>query len=66
MIVLQYEEQHSTLSVAYDEITGDRQKVTMTTRSAARGDMASVYAASHVYHGNFLPRTIRNTRGNTN
>ena len=49
MIVLQYEEQHSTLSVAYDEITGDRQKVTMTTRSAARGDMASVYAASHVY-----------------
>ena len=39
-------------------------KVTMTTRSAVRGEMKSVYAASHVYHGSFLPRTIRNTRGN--
>ena len=35
--ILQDEERHSTLSVAYDEITGDCQKVTMTTRSAARG-----------------------------
>ena len=43
MKILQNEERHSTLLVAYDEITGDRQKVTMTTRS-------SVYAVSHVYY----------------
>ena len=50
------------------KITGDRQKVTMTTRSAASGEMTSVYVASHVYHGtsSFLPRTIRDTRGNIN
>ena len=53
------------LSVVYDEITGDHQKVTMTTTSAARGEITSVYAASHVYHGSFLPRTVRDTRGNT-
>ena len=68
MKILQDEERHSTLSVAYNEITRDRQKVTMTTRSAARGkgEITSVYAASHVYHVTFLPRTIRDTRGNTN
>ena len=63
--ILQDEERHSTLSVAYDKITGDRQKVTMTTRSAARGKITSVYAASHAYHGSFLPWTIKDTRGNT-
>ena len=30
----------------YNEIIGDRQKRTMATRSAARGMMVSVYAAS--------------------
>ena len=66
MKILQDVERHSTLSVAYDEITGDRIKVTMTTRSAARGEITSVYMASHdVYHDSFLPRTIRDTRGNT-
>ena len=65
MKILQDEEQHSILAVAYDKITGDRQRVTMTTRSAARGEITSVYAASHVYHSSFLPRTIRDIRGNT-
>ena len=66
MKILQVEERHLTLSVAYDKITGDPQKETMTTRSAAREEMTSVSAASHLYHGSFLPRTIRDTRGNTN
>ena len=42
MKILQDEEQHSTLSVEYDEITGYYQKMTMTTRSAARGKITSV------------------------
>ena len=49
MKILQDKERHSTLSVAYDKITGDRQKVTMATRSVARGGNTSVYNASHVY-----------------
>ena len=65
MKILQDEERNLTLSVAYDEITGERQKVTMTTRSAARGEITSVYAASNVYHGSVLSRTIRATRGST-
>ena len=48
------------MKILQDEITGDRQKVTMTTRSAAREEITS-----HVYHDSFLPRTIRDTRGNT-
>ena len=63
--ILQDEERHSTLSVAYDKITGDRQKVTMTTRSAAHGKITSVYATSHAYHGSFLPKTIKDIRENT-
>ena len=63
--ILQDEERHLKLLVVYDEITRHHQKVTMTTRSAARGEMMAVYAASHVYHGSFLPRIIRDTRGNT-
>ena len=49
--ILQDEERHSTLllSVTYDEITEDGQKVVMTTRSAAE-EMMSVYADSQVYH----------------
>ena len=65
MRILQDEKRRSTLSVAYDEITGDHQKVTMTTRSSARWEITSVYAASYVYHGSFLPRTITDIRGNT-
>ena len=65
MKILQDEERHSTLAVAYNEITGECQKVTVTTRSAARGEITSVYVASNVYHSSFLPRTIRDIRGNT-
>ena len=65
MKVVQDEQWHSTLLVACDEITGDRQKVTRTTRSVACGEMASVYVASHVYHGSFLSRVIRCIRENT-
>ena len=66
MKIFKDEEHHLALSVASgDEITGDCRRVTMTTRSSARGEIKSVYAASHVYHGIFLPRTIRGTRGNT-
>ena len=47
MKILQDQERHSKLSVAYDEVTGDCKKVTI--RSAARGEIRSVYTASHVY-----------------
>jgi len=62
MKILQ-EEQHSILAMAYDEITQGRQSMTITTRSAARGELTSIYANSQVYHGTFLPRTIRDTSG---
>ena len=56
MKIWQNEEQHSTLP--------NRQKV--TTRSAAHGKMMTfVYTASHVYHGSYLPKTIKDTGGNT-
>ena len=54
-LLTQDEERHSTLSVAYDEITGDRQKV---TTAAARRRMYVYMSMSHVYHGSCLPRTI--------
>ena len=38
--ILQDKERHSILSVAYDEITGDHQKVTMKTRSVAREEIS--------------------------
>ena len=66
MKTLQDEERHSTLLVAHDEITEDRQKMTMTTRFVAPGEMMSVYAASQACHGSFLPRTTRDTREDTN
>ena len=39
---LQSEDQRRTLSTAYDEIAKDRQLVTVTTRSAARGEPISI------------------------
>ena len=63
--IVKDEERLSSLSVAYDEINGDRQKVTMTIRSSARGKMKSVYAASHVYYSSFLPRTVRDIKEKT-
>jgi len=47
MKILQ-EEQHSILAMAYDEITRDRQNmaISITTRSAAHGELTSIYANS--------------------
>jgi len=42
------EEQHSILAMAYDEIIRDRQNMAITTRSAACGDLTSIYANSQV------------------
>ena len=45
MKILQEEERHLTLLVAYEEITRDCQKMTKRARSAACGEIMSVYAA---------------------
>ena len=60
--ILQSEDQHRTLSTAYDEIAKDRQLVTVTTRSAAR-EPISICTKKSVFHASFLPRTIREMRG---
>ena len=49
-------------SKAYEELVGDH-IVTMTTRSAARGEPTSISTNSRCYHQSFLPRTIREMRG---
>ena len=51
------------LSTAYDEIAKDRQLVTVTTRSAARGEPISICTKKSVFHASFMPRTIREMRG---
>ena len=65
MKILQNEERHNNLALAYDELSVDRQGMSMTTRSATRGEPTSVHATTQIYHNSFLPRTIRDTRGNT-
>ena len=62
---LQSEDQRRTLSTAYDEIAKDRQLVTVTTRSAARGKPILICTKKSV-HASFLPRTIREMRGKNN
>ena len=47
--ILQSEDQHHTLSTAYDEIAKDRQLVTVTTRSAARGEPISLCTKKSVF-----------------
>jgi len=47
----------------YDEITEDRENATMTTGTAARGEPNSVATNKSIYHASFLPRTIREMRG---
>lgn len=54
MKILQKEEQHSTLAMTYNEITRHRQNIAISI---------SIYANSQVYHGTFLPKTSRDTRG---
>ena len=65
MKILQDEDCHSNLATAYDEILQNRANTTMTTRSATRGELTSVYATSQTYHGSFLPRTIRDMHINS-
>ena len=62
--ILQTEDTHSALSSAYDDLVDDH-IVTMTTRSAARGELTSISTNSKCYHQSFLPRTIREMRGHT-
>jgi len=64
MKILEDEDRHSALASAYDEIIESRKGGAMTTRAAARGELASVYATTHTYYNSFLPRSIRDLRGN--
>ena len=57
--ILQNEDQHRTLSTAYDEIAQDRQVVTVTTRSATREPISILCSKKCIFHTIFLPRTIR-------
>jgi len=61
--ILQNEDQHQSLSRAYDEIIEDRELVTVTTRAAARGELISISSRKNLFHTSFLPRTIREMRG---
>ena len=54
--ILQAEDTKSALSSAYEELVDDH-IATMTTRSAARGELTSISTNSRSYHQSFLPRT---------
>jgi len=60
--ILQNEDQHQSLSRAYDEIIEDGELVTVTTRAAARGELISISSRKSLFHTSFLPRTIREMR----
>ena len=60
--IISEDEKNTVLSSAYGEIVNGRNQILMTTRAAARGEPASVYAKSHEYYNNFLPKTIRDRR----
>ena len=45
-----------SLSSTYDELTTNKDRVTMTARAAIRGEPTSVYASTKLYHKSFLPR----------
>ena len=63
--ILQAENTHSAFSPAYEELVDDH-IVTMTTRTATRGELTSISANSRCYHQSFLPRrTIHKIRGLT-
>ena len=64
--ILQSEDQHCTLSAAYDEIAKDRQLVTVTTHSAAGGEPISICTKKSVFDAIFLLQTIRQMRGENN
>ena len=62
MRILSDEDKHKPLSSAYNELTTNRDKVTMTTRAAIRGEPTSVYASTKLNHASFLPKTVRELR----
>jgi len=57
MRILSDESKHQTLASAYNELTKNKNKYTMYTRAAQRGEPTSIYAASKVYFNSFLPRS---------
>ena len=59
--ILTDEDKHKCLSSAYDELTTNRDRITITTRSAIRGELTSVHALT-LHYNSFLPRTIRDLR----
>ena len=63
MRILTNEECHTALSTTYDEIINGRRNITVTTRAAARGEPLSIATQSTIYHQSFLPRTVRDLRG---
>ena len=67
MRIPQSKDQHRTVvSTAYDKIGKDRQLVTVTTRSAVRGEPISICTKKSISQASFLPRTIREMRGESN
>ena len=61
--ILQAEEQHNTLLKDYQEAMGNRQPETMTTRAATIGEPKSISTLRNADHTSFLPRNIRDLRG---
>ena len=65
--ILQSDDPHRTLSSAYNnEIAKDRQLVTVTTHSAARGEPISICTKKSVFNASFMSRTIRDMREENN
>jgi len=64
--ILQNEDQHQSQSRAYDKIIEDKELVTVTTRVAARGELIYISSRKNLFHPSFLPRTIREMRGEYN
>lgn len=61
MRVMRDDTNHHALSEAYDELmnSGSGIEDTVTTRSKARGEPSTIYAANAIYYNSFLPRAVR-------
>jgi len=59
--ILRNEDQHQSLSRAYDEIVEDRELLTVT-----RGELISISTMKNIFHTSFLRRTIPEMRGEYN
>ena len=60
--ILQDEDRHHALLQEYKELLRDRERCTIKTRAATRGEQNSLATNKTVYHQSFLPRTIRDLR----